>query len=984
MYSGARANRGDDVHRRFKPPRPAQPVAFSVPISGGRSESDRTFDIRPSSQSHQHHVYNQDNGYRGNGRSNVSGQYGRGGNHNSHGRSERPPERYGNSSGTSTGHSWDRNGQEGFAPRPQVAKAQDVGKAYTAAPYDPLESGRPVEARTDEFRTGESRQGLQNIARERGRALATGSLGRQDFSARSPGREDLKAEQEAFAATNRRAREERQKRKMFSTSSSASGSTLTPHSTNIDSSPLKVTDKYDNEPQAPLSSLNDKLSSLISTKEGRKSDSDQGNAIDATESASDERAELLKEAHRFMAQQDKGKGKERAKDNDASSVLFMPKKKPSSKLGKLKKGGFDSPSPKKSKSSKHANPSRELRGHSPSLATQFSKQRDDDEDGDEIDALIRAAEEKAIKEKTLDNSGLSHDSDTDVDMAEEQVRGAGNPINEELDPSRLCPFCDQILPPVPTTRLVSLKNYLLARPHIEDRISARNPQARYLPIIEIASFCQLHKVEKTVIPEGMAKGYPMEIDWAALPARIETLCAPHLSAVVRGDSESRFLEQARRDWEANGGFRRSNVTAEWDSFQSEEPGYYGLRGLECIHATLRQLFTLDNPILDDDAIAPLSSDFYLRRVLIPETALCLIRDDLKLDDTPENADIAANVLRESRAFGKAAHGIIEDVHKERARADKEEQANTRTSQEQDGEVEIVGIEDRGTEPLASAPNYRQPKALQPKALNVLAPIFDKPPVPKARSGSLDLNELAEIEEAKAKSETKSKPKPKSRTSIASTSVAEQPSVKALFARQAAKEPEVVPKNVNKGSSNECSVVLDSSDIEIEPENASPERNQKKRRHSSPEKKKRPNSAFEPVKKRRASSPLSLLSPVKKRRESPPPSSPAGNPLFKKRRSKFAPDRASPARVEADSVQSRAELAKKLNDSSDLEEDIEVDFRHKKPKKTPSGKPDKKQKSNEKTTKKKKKVQDDSKGKGQGKGSTKVNRNRQAVDSSDSD
>lgn len=90
----------------------------------------------------------------------------------------------------------------------------------------------------------------------------------------------------------------------------------------------------------------------------------------------------------------------------------------------------------------------------------------------------------------------------------------------EIDPSTLCPFCDSLLPANPSARLTSLKDYLLSRPHIEPRTSIRNRKAKYLPIVQIASFCQLHKIETTLIPEGRKKGYPMTIDWDGLPGYV--------------------------------------------------------------------------------------------------------------------------------------------------------------------------------------------------------------------------------------------------------------------------------------------------------------------------------------------------------------------------------------------------------------------------------------------------------------------------------
>lgn len=57
-----------------------------------------------------------------------------------------------------------------------------------------------------------------------------------------------------------------------------------------------------------------------------------------------------------------------------------------------------------------------------------------------------------------------------------------------------------------------------------------------------------------------------------LDRRIEDNVAALLSEIITGESPSRFLDRAKQDWDRNNGFRRTNITAEWDSFHLEEPG----------------------------------------------------------------------------------------------------------------------------------------------------------------------------------------------------------------------------------------------------------------------------------------------------------------------------------------------------------------------------------------------------------------------------
>lgn len=85
------------------------------------------------------------------------------------------------------------------------------------------------------------------------------------------------------------------------------------------------------------------------------------------------------------------------------------------------------------------------------------------------------------------------------------------------DPSTLCPFCSQSLPVNPSDRLSKLRSYLLNRPHIRENPSRYNPEGMRLPVIETASFCRMHDEESVVIPAGIARGWPQEMDWSALP-----------------------------------------------------------------------------------------------------------------------------------------------------------------------------------------------------------------------------------------------------------------------------------------------------------------------------------------------------------------------------------------------------------------------------------------------------------------------------------
>lgn len=86
-------------------------------------------------------------------------------------------------------------------------------------------------------------------------------------------------------------------------------------------------------------------------------------------------------------------------------------------------------------------------------------------------------------------------------------------------------------------------------------------------------------------------------------------------------------------------------------------------------ATLRKLFITNAPLLDPFRCAPLSVESYLRKVLVPELALELIREDLGPDTTRE---AAKTVLQESRPYGNAMFGGEDDAEHEPLTKEEEE------------------------------------------------------------------------------------------------------------------------------------------------------------------------------------------------------------------------------------------------------------------------------------------------------------------------
>ncbi|GJN90032.1 hypothetical protein Rhopal_003029-T1 [Rhodotorula paludigena] len=300
--------------------------------------------------------------------------------------------------------------------------------------------------------------------------------------------------------------------------------------------------------------------------------------------------------------------------------------------------------------------------------------------------------------------------------------------DESVDPDTLCPFCDASLPDKPSRELLALKQSLLRQPH-DIRPTLRNARAvRFVDqhVVRTSAFCKRHNEERTIIPEGIKRGWPRTIAWDQLPKRIDRQIAPHLTKIIFGQQKSSFFERAKAKWAELGG-RRGNVIDD-----------YGPRGLEIIQSTLHELFTRTQPILTAPRVAPLSVDWYLRRVLSPECAVELLRHDLARNSGDGGGGAggdraeAEQLRAESRAYGRAMFPVEDDEVLRVVKA--EEQDEERRVEERLKRIEERGRElehgddegappkkrrkerERGEDPPAAEPaksgaGRRKPKAL---------------------------------------------------------------------------------------------------------------------------------------------------------------------------------------------------------------------------------------------------------------------------------
>ncbi|PLW50924.1 hypothetical protein PCASD_01126 [Puccinia coronata f. sp. avenae] len=214
----------------------------------------------------------------------------------------------------------------------------------------------------------------------------------------------------------------------------------------------------------------------------------------------------------------------------------------------------------------------------------------------------------------------------------------------------LCVFCDEPMPLNPSSKLKKLGQYLQAKPKVQHRREPTNPWALHLPFPLTASYCQMHQAELNIIPHGLAKQWPSTIDFENLSRRVEHL-RDHLLSIFNKQVPSCYMDRAINSWITLGKHKSQSLFYDINLFELEQPGYYGVQGFQKIYNTLHRMFLSSTTLEHTTQLAhPVSAEFLVRKVLIPETARSLIAKDIKT--YPSDPQVQ-QTLEESRAFGAA-------------------------------------------------------------------------------------------------------------------------------------------------------------------------------------------------------------------------------------------------------------------------------------------------------------------------------------------
>ena len=167
------------------------------------------------------------------------------------------------------------------------------------------------------------------------------------------------------------------------------------------------------------------------------------------------------------------------------------------------------------------------------------------------------------------------------------------------------------------------------------------------------TFCQNHK-RLAAVAKYLHNRYPA-IDWEALPARLKRHDAT-LDAMLAGRRPSHYRTQLESHLASVAG-RKGFHNRLAAGVQNAVPGYYGVRGARRMLEHVMSVFApkIREIAAETEAVGVTGVTGYLQAVLVPEMAVCLVKEDMECGD-----EEARRVLEESAAAGEHMHGEEEE------------------------------------------------------------------------------------------------------------------------------------------------------------------------------------------------------------------------------------------------------------------------------------------------------------------------------------
>ncbi|KAL2358124.1 RTC4-like domain-containing protein [Cryomyces antarcticus] len=268
----------------------------------------------------------------------------------------------------------------------------------------------------------------------------------------------------------------------------------------------------------------------------------------------------------------------------------------------------------------------------------------------------------------LDDSGVGSNAFKTYDLGIASTRSSSPlsspPSSEALD--HRAEHDDLDLPPVsPYTSKVEcpICKEWIDRSCMED-FEAAYTRGKVMNVRTQTRFCRAHK-RAGALATWQTRGYP-KIDWDNLETRLRRH-HPRLEAVLKQREPSFYRNRLETKLNSGAGRIVEKGIDEMDEFV---PGYYGSKGarlmtdsiMAAFSRTLRRLAVSDRLVSAIGVSGGVSG--YVQAVLVPELAMSLVKEDLRLTDDDDVR--AREVLAESAEVGELVNE--EEVERVRSRS----------------------------------------------------------------------------------------------------------------------------------------------------------------------------------------------------------------------------------------------------------------------------------------------------------------------------
>lgn len=138
-------------------------------------------------------------------------------------------------------------------------------------------------------------------------------------------------------------------------------------------------------------------------------------------------------------------------------------------------------------------------------------------------------------------------------------------LRETLRASKICVLCDDLFPEYPSQLLMATLQTVLEKAVPDPRPT--NPAGMRVAMSVAICACDMHRAEMSIVPEGVVRGYPQQINFQEVRARVRRM-QHTLSAIIEADDNDRgeFWAIARKDVKKNGALKANSIGGQFGTY----------------------------------------------------------------------------------------------------------------------------------------------------------------------------------------------------------------------------------------------------------------------------------------------------------------------------------------------------------------------------------------------------------------------------------